>query len=506
MQQTPLTKSKILVHPLISPQNNITFAAMPQTEFEPVIGLEIHAQLQTASKMFCGDANVFGDEPNSHVSTISLAHPGTLPVLNKKAIHLAVKLGLALHCKINSPNYFDRKNYFYPDLPKGYQISQQAIPICSEGYIPIVVEGKEKHIRLNRIHLEEDAGKSIHDADPLFTNIDLNRAGVPLVEMVTEPVISSAEEAYQCLSMVRRILRHLQVCDGNMEEGSLRCDANISVREKGSLQLGTKVEIKNLNSIRNLKRSLTFETKRLVQLLSSGEEVQQETRGFDAVSGTTYSQRTKEEANDYRYFPDPDLPPVVISEEAIAAIQKEITTLPHETEKEMVAKYHVSPEAASIICEDDILLRYFEEIKNKSSHLQAVTNWLIGPVKSFFNENPSNTEAISTKKILSLANLTGEGHVAFATAVARIFPEVVHSDEDAMQIAKRLNLIQNNDSDFLNDCVEKALNNLPDKVLEYKKGKKNLIGLFAGEVKKISKGKADMKAALSIIQEKLNNA
>lgn len=479
---------------------------MSQTVYEPVIGLEIHAQLLTSSKLFCGDANVFGDEPNSHVSAISLAHPGTLPLINKEATRLATKLGLALHCRINSPNYFDRKNYFYPDLPKGYQISQQAVPICSGGYIPIILNGEEKHIKLNRIHLEEDAGKSIHDSDALFSDIDLNRAGVPLVEMVTEPVISSSEEAYHCLSMIRRILRRLQVCDGNMEEGSLRCDANISVRKMGDTQLGTKVEIKNLNSIRNLKRALLFETDRLIQLAESGEDIRQETRGFDAAKGTTYSQRTKEEANDYRYFPDPDLPPVIISQIEISEIKNQLPPLPHEMEKEMIQKYHVSAEAASIICEDDILLGHFERLKDKSSHIQAVANWLIGPVKAFINEDISQAGNITDKKIESLANLTGEGHVAFAMAAAKIFLEMIHSDEDAMYIAGRLNLIQNKDEDFLIECVEKALQNMPDKVLEYKKGKKNLIGLFAGEVKKISKGKADMKAAITIIKEKLNNA
>ncbi len=478
---------------------------MSHSEFEPVIGLEIHAQLLTESKLFCGDRNVFGDAPNSHVSTISLAHPGTLPVLNKEAVRLAVKLGLALNCNINSPNYFDRKNYFYPDLPKGYQISQQAIPICSGGYIPITVNGTEKKITLNRIHMEEDAGKSIHDMDDHYTNIDLNRAGVPLVEIVTEPVIASAEEAFQCLTSIRRILRYLQVCDGNMEEGSLRCDANISVRRKGEKKLGTKVEIKNLNSIRNLKRAVLFETERLTDILKSGGAVLQETRGFDAETGITHSQRTKEEANDYRYFPDPDLPPVIIPEIEISEIQRQIPALPSKIEKEMINQFHIATEAASIICDDDTLLPLFLEAKNKTKNLQAVANWLIGPVKSLINENGHTSEKINAEKIVSLADLTSEGLVAFAIAANRIFPEIIHSGEDALAIAERLNLIQNNDTGFLNECVETVLRNMPDKVSEYHKGKKNLVGLFAGEVKKLSKGKADMKAAITIITEKLNN-
>lgn len=478
---------------------------MQQTQYEPVIGLEIHAQLLTKSKLFCGDSTEFGSEPNTHISAVSLAYPGTLPVLNKEAVHLAVKLGLALGCTINGTSIFDRKNYFYPDLPKGYQISQNAIPVCSGGAIPVVVDGVEKRIILNRIHIEEDAGKSIHDDGNEYTMIDLNRAGTPLVEIVTEPVISSADEAYECLAMIRKIVRYLGVCDGNMEEGSLRCDANISVRKKGETKLGTKVEVKNLNSVRNVRRAITFEIERLTALLSSGEPVQQQTRNFDADTGTTSALRTKEEANDYRYFPDPDLSPMKISEEEISSIRNGLKPLPHEIEREMIAQYAIPGEAASIICDDISLMKLFNEGIGHTKNYQAFANWLIGPVKSHFNDIGSDSDGrITPGKIASLADLTASGSVAFAVAASRIFPEVLKSGDDAFAIAKRLNLVQTNDTEILNEWIEKVIGSMPEKVSEYKKGKKNLVGLFAGEVKKLSKGKADMKAAISLITEKLN--
>lgn len=473
-------------------------------QYEPVIGLEIHAQLLTRSKLFCGDSTEFGSEPNTHISAVSLGYPGTLPVLNKEAVHLAVKLGLALGCTINSTCIFDRKNYFYPDLPKGYQISQNAIPVCSGGDIPIVIDGVEKNIRLNRIHIEEDAGKSIHDDGSDYTMIDLNRAGTPLVEIVTEPVIASAEEAYECLAMIRKIVRYLGVCDGNMEEGSLRCDANISVRKKGETKLGTKVEVKNLNSVRNVRRAITFEIERLTGLLSSGKTVEQQTRNFDADAGTTSALRTKEKANDYRYFPDPDLPQIIISEEEISSIHNGLKPLPHEIEKKMTSEFHIPVEAASIICDDVDLMELFSGGIHHTKNLQAYANWLIGPVKSHLNEFGTNDGRITSKKIATLADLTAGGSVAFAVAASRIFQEVLKSEDDALVIAKRLNLVQTNDTELLSDWIDKVIDSMPEKVNEYKKGKKNLVGLFAGEVKKLSKGKADMKAAISLITKKLN--
>ena len=477
---------------------------MPQTEYEPVIGLEVHAQLLTKSKLFCGDSVAFGSEPNTQISEVSLAYPGTLPVLNKEAVHLAVKLGLALGCTVNRTSIFDRKNYFYPDLPKGYQISQNSVPACLGGAIPIIIDGIEKKIALNRIHIEEDAGKSIHDDADVYTKIDLNRAGTPLVEIVTEPVIASADEAFKCLAMIRKIVRYLNVCDGNMEEGSLRCDANISVRKKGDTKLGTKVEVKNLNSVRNVKRAISFEIERLTNILMAGEAVVQQTRNFDADSGTTSALRTKEEANDYRYFPDPDLAPVLISEEEISSIHNSLKPLPHQIEKELCEAYSVPAEAASIICDEPMLMDLFEVTKGFTNEYVAVANWLIGPVKSHLNEQGDNGKGISPKKIAALADLTAKGLVSFAMASSWVFPEVLKSDEAVTAIAKRLNLIQVSDSGALNEWIDSVIANMPEKVSDYKKGKKNLIGLFAGEVKKLSKGKADMKAAISLITEKLN--
>ena len=479
---------------------------MPQNGFETVIGLEIHAQLLTKSKLFCGDSTIFGDTPNSHVSAISLAHPGTLPVLNKEAVRLAIKLGVALDCTINQYNYFARKHYFYPDLPNGYQISQNAAPICVGGAIPIATATGIRHIALNRIHLENDAGKSIHDADPENTLIDLNRAGTALVEIVTEPVISSPEEASACLAMVRSIVRHLGVCDGNMEEGSLRCDVNISVRKKGDSRLGTKVEIKNLNSVRNVKRAATYEEARLTRMIENGEEVLQQTRNFDADTGITTALRTKEEANDYRYFPDPDLPPIIVTSEEIEEIRKSLPLLPHEIAQELTHKYGLGQEASSIISGDDLLYHLFESASVLTGQHAALANWLIGPLKSLINEKgASSIEGITAPKLVSLAELTAQNSVSFATAAAKILPEILSGNEhDALAIARKLNLLQVNDTDALNEWIDQVLARFPEKVLEYQKGKKSLTGFFAGEVKKLSKGKADIKSAMEILSQKLN--
>lgn len=479
---------------------------MPQNGFETVIGLEIHAQLLTKSKLFCGDSTIFGDTPNSHVSAISLAHPGTLPVLNKEAVRLAIKLGVALDCTINQYNYFARKHYFYPDLPNGYQISQNAAPICVGGAIPIATATGIRHIALNRIHLENDAGKSIHDADPENTLIDLNRAGTALVEIVTEPVISSPEEASACLAMVRSIVRHLGVCDGNMEEGSLRCDVNISVRKKGDSRLGTKVEIKNLNSVRNVKRAATYEEARLTRMIENGEEILQQTRNFDADTGITTALRTKEEANDYRYFPDPDLPPIIITSEEIEEIRKSLPLLPHEIAQELTHKYGLGQEASSIISGDDLLYHLFESASVLTGQHAALANWLIGPLKSLINEKgASSIEGITAPKLVSLAELTAQNSVSFATAAAKILPEILSGNEhDALAIARKLNLLQVNDTDALNEWIDQVLARFPEKVLEYQKGKKSLTGFFAGEVKKLSKGKADIKSAMEILSQKLN--
>ncbi len=488
-----------------------------ETVYETVIGLEVHAQLLTDSKLFSGDSAAFGGGPNTHISPVTLGHPGTLPLLNRKAIEYAVKLGLACQCEITRRNYFARKNYFYPDLPKGYQISQHTTPVCVGGYITIRTGGEknageakalagEKKIILNRIHLEEDAGKSLHDVDENNTCLDFNRAGVALVEIVTEPCLSSGDDAYAYLTELRKILRYLGVCDGNMEEGSMRCDANISVRPSGRKELGTKVEVKNLNSIRNVKRAIEFESARLTDILKSGGEVIQQTRSFDAVKGNTFALRSKEEANDYRYFADPDLVPFEITNEKVDEIKNALPALPEERVKYYVKNYQLPEYDARVLTEEKEFSDYFEQIILHTSNYKAVSNWLLGPVKSFMNENSLTVTTLNMqpKALSGLIGLTDEGKVNFSTASAVIFPELVkHPGKTALEIATEKNLIQDADEGAVVSWVEEVLNKMPDKVLEYQKGKKGLLGLFVGEVKKVSRGKADPKLTNEILLKKL---
>ena len=476
--------------------------------YETVVGLEVHAQLLTASKLFCGDSASFGSEPNTNISPITLGHPGTLPLLNGKAVQYAIKLGLACHCEITRSNYFARKNYFYPDLPKGYQISQHTTPVCVGGYVSIKTADTEKKIQLNRIHLEEDAGKSMHDVDPEATCVDYNRAGVALVEIVTEPCISGGEEAYAYLTELRKLLRYLGVCDGNMEEGSMRCDANISVRRKGEKKLGTKVEVKNLNSIRNVKRAIEFESQRLTGILLSGGEVMQQTRSFDAVNGNTFALRTKEEANDYRYFADPDLVPFNVTEKFISDIRSSIPSLPEERLELYIKKYKLPEYDARVLTEEKEFADYFEKIIAHTSNYKAASNWMIGPVKSYLNEhNISITEfSLAPSSVAELIQLSDDGKINFSTASSAIFPVLVKEPgKSASEIAVEKNLIQDADENDINNWVEQVLNNMPDKVSEYRKGKKGLIGLFVGEVKKVSKGKADPKLTNEILLQKLKS-
>ena len=476
-------------------------------KYEAVIGLEVHTQLLTKSKLFCGDSTEFGALPNTNVSPVSLAHPGTLPKMNKRVIEYAIKLGIALHCDIEQHNYFARKNYFYPDLPKGYQISQHTTPICKNGYVTINVDGVERNIILNRIHIEEDAGKSLHDADENYTCIDLNRAGVPLLEIVSEPDMHSADEAFAYITEIRKLVRYLGICDGNMEEGSLRCDANISIRLRGEKELGTKVEVKNLNSIRNVKKAIEFEIDRLVNLYENNEEIIQQTRSFDADKGTTFSLRTKEEANDYRYFAEPDLTPFFITDEMMQSVKETIPALPKELELKYREVYGLSAYDAKVICEDRSTSDFFESILQHTNNYKAAANWLLGPVKSYLNEyNPEiNNFPLPAKTIAGLIQLIDEGKINFSIASSKIFSALIQQPgKDALQVVTELNLLQESNDDTVTLWIDEVLNKMPEKVSEYKKGKKTLIGLFAGEVKKISKGKADMQIVNKILTEKLN--
>ncbi len=476
--------------------------------YEIVVGLEVHAQLLTQTKLFCGDSASFGGEPNTHVSPITLGHPGTLPRLNKRAVEFAIKMGLACHSEIERNNYFARKNYFYPDLPKGYQITQHTTPICKGGVVTIRTATGEKEIRLNRIHLEEDAGKSMHDVDADSTCVDYNRAGVPLIEIVTEPDLRSSEEASAYLTELRKMLRYLDICDGNMEEGSMRCDANISIRLKGETALGTKVEVKNLNSIRNTRRAIEYESRRMIELVEQGQPIQQQTRSFDAGEGNTFALRTKEEANDYRYFADPDLPPFEVTDAFLAAIRAALPAMPAQLAVKYVNELHLPEYDARVICDDKETAAYFEKLILETTYYKGAANWLLGPVRSSLNEQGLSLSNFPLRPaaLARLVQLVEEGKVNFSIASSRIFPILLADpSREPLEIALSLNLLQSSDTGEIAAWVEQALAKMPDKVLEYKKGKKGLIGLFVGEVKKLSKGKADPRLTNQLLLEKLDH-
>src|SRR6478752_585543 len=398
-----------------------------QDKYEAVIGLEVHAQLATNSKLFCGDSTAFGASPNTHISPVTMGHPGTLPKTNKKAVEYAIRMGLACNCEIEKDNYFARKNYFYPDLPKGYQTSQHTTPICKGGHVTIKTASGERNVQLNRIHMEEDAGKSIHDMDDHFTCIDLNRAGTPLVEIVTEPDLFSADEAWQYVTEVRRLVRWIGICDGNMEEGSLRCDANVSIRLKGAKELGTKVEVKNLNSIRNVKKAIDYEINRMIELAEKGERIIQQTRSFNADNDTTFALRDKEEANDYRYFADPDLPAFVVTPEMLADITAAMPELPEQLVQKYIHELKLPEYDARVICDDASTIQYFNELIGKTPHYKSAANWLLGPIKSYLNENNSSLDAMAVRpaSLAALIAMVEDNQVSFSVASSRIFPEMI---------------------------------------------------------------------------------
>jgi aspartyl-tRNA(Asn)/glutamyl-tRNA(Gln) amidotransferase subunit B len=476
-------------------------------KYEAVIGLEVHAQLATKSKLFCADATTFGAAPNTQISPITMGHPGSLPKTNKKAVEYAIKMGLACNSTIVKENYFARKNYFYPDLPKGYQISQHTTPICAGGTVQIQVGDQKRYVQLNRIHLEEDAGKSIHDIDPTHTLIDLNRAGTPLIEIVTEPDLFSAEEAFAYVTEIRKLVQWLEVCDGNMEEGSLRCDANVSVRLKGENKLGTKVEVKNLNSIRNVKKAIEFEITRMIDVIESGGTISQQTRSFDAATDTTFALRDKEEANDYRYFPDPDLAPFVLSDVYIDTIKASLPILPAVLEEKITMQYQLSSYDVAQICESLNTAHYFETASVHTKNYKSVAKWMLGPIRSYLNEAGLDFTSLSLapSTLASLIQVIDDGQLNFSVAASKILPQLLDGKKtDILAVATALNLLQVNDTDTLEVWVDAAIASMPDKVIEYQNGKKGLIGLFIGEVKKISKGQADPNKVSSLLAQKLS--
>lgn len=481
-----------------------------QSEFyELVVGLEVHMQLLTHSKAYSSDSAEYGALANTNISVITLGHPGTLPRFNEKVVEYAVRLGLACGCEIREENQFARKNYFYADLPKGYQITQDKTPICMGGKIRIKLNGVAKDIGLTRIHMEEDAGKSMHDQDAYDSLVDLNRAGVALLEMVTEPELRSAEEASAYLTEVRKLVRYLEICDGNMEEGSMRCDANISVRKRGSKEFGVKVEVKNMNSIRNVQRAIEFETKRQISMIESGEVIDMETRSFDAVNGTTFSLRSKEKANDYRYFPEPDLSPFIVTESYINKINAEMPPLPEALHTQFTGEFGLSEYDAGILTDSKPIALYYSELTAHTSNFKAAANWMNGPVKSFLNEHALEMHQfpIKAKTLADIIALIDSGKMNFSAASQKLFPYLIdHPEAIPSETAEQNNWIQEDDSDNMNTWIEQAIARFPDKVAEYKSGKTGLVGLFMGEVMKLSQGKADPKKANQLVRDALDKA
>jgi aspartyl-tRNA(Asn)/glutamyl-tRNA(Gln) amidotransferase subunit B len=494
---------------------------MATTTYETVIGLEAHVQLATESKAFCADRNQFGNEPNRNISMISLGYPGTLPMLNERQVRFAVKLGLALGCKINRRSTFDRKNYFYADLPKGYQITQDESPICIGGALPILVresgsqgiresDGQEvgasrRSVALHHIHMEEDAGKSIHAAGEPFTRVDLNRAGTPLLEIVTDPDLRSAEEVDAFMTGMRQLVRWLGVSDGNMQEGSLRCDVNVSVRPNGQAEYGTRCEVKNMNSMKFARQAVHYEVKRQIGLIEKGEKVRQQTRQFNPETGTTSALRDKEDAHDYRYFPDPDLPPVVLTERFINEVQAEIGTLPWEAYDQLIDDHQISAADAALISEDrenyEVFLTYAEASPSVTELAKIWVNRLI-PWLTDKRLSPSELP-LSPEQLGLFIELILAGDVAASVATSKLLPDLLISPGNPMNRAEELGLVQNIDTDFLNRLVNEVVTEFPDKVAAYRKGKKGLMGFFMGEVMKRSKGSAGPKETQTLLRTAL---
>jgi aspartyl-tRNA(Asn)/glutamyl-tRNA(Gln) amidotransferase subunit B len=476
-------------------------------KYQPVIGLEVHCQLSTNTKAFVSDSAEFGDMPNMNVSVITLAHPGALPKANKKAVEFSIKIGVACGSEISRYNEYARKNYFYPDLPKGYQITQDKHPICVGGTVKIKLsDGSYRNVQLNRIHMEEDAGKSIHMDAETDTLVDYNRAGVPLIEMVSEPDIFNSDEAYQFLTEIRKLVRYLEICDGNMEEGSMRCDANISVMLKGSKTLGKKVEVKNMNSIRNVQRAIEHEIDRQIALVEAGVDIPSESRTYDAGLDKTFSMRSKEEMNDYRYFPEPDLQPIIVSEEWLTKLKSEMPPLPNELLDKFQNQYGLPEYDAYVLTDSKDIALFFERICASTKSYKAASNWVMGPVKSFLNELTLHIKdyPVSPEKLAELIELVDSRKVSHTVAQQSIYPELlITPTKSPLQIAKELNLLQDSNEDSLLPIIKEVLAEMPAKVVEYRSGKKGLLGLFMGEVMKRSKGKADPKLASELVAKEL---
>lgn len=476
-------------------------------KYEAVIGLEVHAQLLTESKAFAPVSTEFGGSPNTQVTPLCLGHPGTLPVLNENLVRYIIKMGFATNCQVAKKSIFARKNYFYPDLPKGYQISQYETPICYDGNLTIKLNGEEKDIGITRIHMEEDAGKSIHDQDPYHTLIDLNRAGVPLIEIVSEPDLRTPQEAYAYLARIKQIVQYLEICDGNMEEGSLRCDANVSVRPKGQEKLGTRTELKNMNSFRNVERAIEYEISRQIKLVESGGEVVQQTLLWDTNKMKTREMRSKEEAHDYRYFPEPDIPPVMVTDAMLEEIRAELPELPDVRMQRFMSEFEMSEEDARILTEDRYLADYYEEALSYTNSPKATSNVVLTEVLRVLNDQSVSIRkfTVSTEDLAGLITLREDDKIN-SSALTKIFDAMVdgEGDRSAEEYAKEMNLIQVSDTGFIEPIVDEIIEKHPGEVERYRDGKKGLIGFFIGQVMQQSKGKANPNLVRELISNKLD--
>jgi aspartyl-tRNA(Asn)/glutamyl-tRNA(Gln) amidotransferase subunit B len=473
-------------------------------EFEPVIGLEVHAQLKTKTKIFCGCSTAFGAPPNTHTCPVCLGMPGVLPVLNKKVVEYTLRMALATNCEITQESRFARKNYFYPDLPKGYQISQYELPIAEHGYVDIEVNGALRRIGITRIHMEEDAGKLGHDPDRPVSMVDFNRTGVPLIEIVSEPDIRQAEEAGAYLRQLRSIVRYLEICDGNLEEGSFRCDANVSIRPKGTQTLGTRTELKNLNSFKHVEKALQYEIRRQKEAILDGEQIVQETRLWDPDNNRTISMRGKEEAHDYRYFPDPDLLPLLIDSDWIDTVKKSLPELPDAKKKRFMDQYGLPSYDAELLTSDRSLADYFEDCTRQFSHPKQVSNWVMGSLLGLLNAQEKTIEAspVSAGDLAGLLELVEEGVISGKIAKT-VFETMAQTGKPARQIVEEKGLIQINDTDALEDLAAQVVARHPKEVEAYQNGKTKLLGFFVGQVMQATKGQANPKMVNEILKKKL---
>lgn len=473
-------------------------------EFEPVIGLEVHAQLKTKTKIFCNCSTLFGALPNTNVCPVCLGMPGVLPVLNKKVVEYALRMALATDCKIAHESRFARKNYFYPDLPKGYQISQYELPIAQSGVVNIEIDGQKKKIGITRIHMEEDAGKLSHDPDRPISYVDFNRTGVPLIEIVSEPDIRTSEEAGAYLRQLRSILRYLGICDGNMEEGNFRCDANISIRPKGDVAFGTRTELKNLNSFKNVEKAIRFEINRQREVLSDGGQVLQETRLWDSEKNKTVSMRGKEEAHDYRYFPDPDLLSLVIDEQWINSVKNSLPELPDEKKNRFIEQYGLPSNDAEVLTASRKLADYFEEVESEFHKPKQVSNWVMGPLLGLLNAEGKTIEEspISSHNLAGLLKLIDNGVISGKIAKT-VFEEMAKTGETPEKIVKERDLVQVSDISELEEIVSKILSCCSKEAEAYKNGKTKLLGFFVGQVMKETSGKANPKIVNKMLKQKL---